>query len=82
MLKKQATGSLKQSIDKLKERVNTMVDKTDELITATGMPANNVSVPPEGLLENLVKECEEHKFWLNFRKAAPMLFCALMESNP
>lgn len=39
MLKKQATSSMKQSIDKIKDRIETMVENTDELIKATGMPA-------------------------------------------
>ena len=38
--------------------------------------------PPETLLENLVQECEYHTFWLNFKKAAPMLFCAAVEHDP
>lgn len=81
MLKKQATGSLKQSIDKIKDRIDTMCNNTDELIKATGMPTGGASVPPETLLENLIKECDDHVFWKNFKKAAPMLFCALMEQN-
>jgi hypothetical protein len=72
---------LKQSTDKIKERVENMCNNTDELIKATGMPAGGSSTPPEALLENLIKECDDHVFWLNFKKAAPMLFCALMEHN-
>jgi hypothetical protein len=37
--------------------------------------------PPESVLENLIAECDDHTFWLNFKKAAPMLFCALVEHN-
>ena len=37
--------------------------------------------PPESVLENLIQECEDHTFWLNFKKAAPMLFCAAIEHN-
>jgi hypothetical protein len=81
MLKKQATGSLKQSIDKIKDRIDTMVEGTEELIKATGMPTAGVQIPPKSLLENLIGECEDHVFWRNFKKAAPMLFCALMEHN-
>lgn len=81
MLKKQATGSLKQSLDKIKERVEAMCQGTEELIKATGMPAGGQGPPPDALLENLIRECDDHVFWKNFKKAAPMLFCALMESN-
>jgi hypothetical protein len=80
-LKKQATGSLKQSLDKIKDRVETMVQGTEELIKATGMPAGGSQVPPDDLLQNLIRECDDHVFWKNFKKAAPMLFCALMEHN-
>jgi uncharacterized protein YuzB (UPF0349 family) len=36
---------------------------------------------PETVLDNLIAECEDHQFWLNFKKAAPMMFCAAIESN-
>jgi len=45
------------------------------------MPLSNVQEPPESVLDNLVAECDDVAFWLNFKKAAPMLFCALMENN-
>ena len=80
MLKKTATQSLKASTDKLKERILGMVKSTDELVKATGMPVGSANAP-ESILENLIKECDDHVFWLNFKKAAPMLFCALMENN-
>jgi hypothetical protein len=44
------------------------------------MPLPNTPMP-ESVLENLLKECEDHDFWLNFKKAAPMLFCAAVEGN-
>lgn len=81
MLKKQATNQLKQSTDQLKQRIEEMVSRTDELIKATGMPANAGGIPPENVLNNLTEECADHIFWKNFQKAAPMLFCALMEDN-
>jgi len=40
-----------------------------------------IPTPPESVLENLIKECDDHTFWLNFRKAAPMLFCGMVEHN-
>ena len=36
---------------------------------------------PESVLNNLVQACDDHIFWKNFQKAAPMLFCAIMEHN-
>ena len=82
MLKKSTGLSMKQSNDKLKERIDAMVANTEDLVKATGMPMGGAGTPPDSLLENLIKECDDHVFWLNFKKAAPMLFCALMENNP
>jgi hypothetical protein len=59
-----------------------MLTNADELVKASGMPVNDVVTPPESLLNNLVGACDDHVFWLNFKKAAPMLFCAIMENNP
>lgn len=81
MLKKQAGNTLKVSQDKLKERIEKINGSTNELIQATGMPGYTAQTPPENLLDNLIPECGDHVFWLNFKKAAPMLFCALMETN-
>jgi len=81
MLKKSAAASLKVSTDKLKERIQKMCTNTDDLVKATGMPTGGSGNPPETLLDNLIKECDDHTFWLNFKKAAPMLFCAMMEHN-
>ena len=82
MLKKTANQSIKQSTDKLKSRIDKMVEGTDELIKATGMPVSEqMSTAPESVLNNLVQACDDHVFWMNFKKAAPMLFCAIMENN-
>lgn len=80
MLKKTATQSLKQQTEKLKDRLDKKLVEAEELIKTTGMPAG-IPQPPESVLENLIQECEDHAFWHNFRKAAPMLFCAAVESN-
>ena len=39
------------------------------------------NLSPDSVLENLIAECGDHTFWLNFKKAAPMLFCAAIEHN-
>ena len=80
MLKKTATQSLKTQTDKLKERLETKLAEAEELVKTTGMPGG-IPNPPESVLENLIGECEDHTFWLNFRKAAPMLLCAAVEHN-
>ena len=52
----------------------------EELIKTTGMPGG-IPQPPETVLDNLIQECSDHTFWLNFKKAAPILFCAAIEHN-
>ena len=80
MLKKSATNALKQQTDKLKERLDSKLAEAEELVKTTGMPGG-IPNAPDSVLENLLGECEDHQFWLNFRKAAPMLFCAAVEHN-
>ena len=82
MLKKTATQSLKVQTDKLKERLDKMSEEADELVKATGMPASGQMPLPDNVMDNLVAECKDQPFWMNFKKAAPLLFCGMMEANP
>jgi|TARA_B110000285_G_C15071386_1_gene588178 hypothetical protein len=80
MLKKAANQSLKDQTQKLKDRLDKKLVEAEDLVKTTGMPGG-IPQPPEAVLENLIKECDDHTFWLNFRKAAPMLFCGMVEHN-
>ena len=80
MLKKSNTTNLKQQTEKLQERLTTKLAEAEELVKTTGMPAG-IPQPPDSVLDNLIAECGDHAFWLNFKKAAPMLFCAAIEHN-
>lgn len=80
MLKKTQNASLKAQTDKLKERLATMSKDAEELVNASGMPFTSNATPPE--MGDLLEQCGDHQFWLNFKKGAPMLFCAMVESNP
>lgn len=64
----------------MKAKLEENLKEADQLIKTTGMPMT-APIPPEEVMNNLPEACSDHPFWLNFRKAAPMLFCALMESN-
>lgn len=33
------------------------------------------------MLQNLLSECEDSPFWVNFKKAAPILFCTAIEKD-
>jgi len=80
MLKKNKTNMLKQKTEDLRVRLAAEVAKADDLIKTTGMPMT-APTPPDAVLENLSAECQDHQFWMNFKKAAPMLFCAAMEAD-
>ena len=80
LAKKAGTQSLKQQTDKLKQRLDEKLNEAADLVKTTGMPGG-VPQPPDTVLENLIAECGDHTFWLNFKKAAPMLFCAAIEHN-
>ena len=79
MLKKSQNAGLKAQTDKLKERLEALNSDAQELITAAGVPFSANTNQPA--LDNIVEQCVDHEFWLNFKKGAPMLFCALMENN-
>ena len=80
MLKKAQKGKLQEQTTSLKSRLDENLKLAQSLIDVAGMPLPNAPLP-ETVLDNLLKECEDHDFWLNFKKAAPMLFCAAVEGN-
>ncbi len=81
MLKKAAAqSSIKEQHDKLQERLNRNVEEIDNLMKATSVP-QYTAVPDHNVLQNLLAECEDSDFWLNFRKAAPILFCTALEHD-
>ena len=80
MLKKSAGQSMKAQTEKLRERLDSKLKEAEELVKTTGMPGG-IPTPPDSVLDNLIGECDDHTFWLNFKKAAPMLFCAAIEHN-
>ena len=80
MLKKAQMNKAKDQVGKLKTRLEEGIQTAQTLVDVAGMPLPNTP-PPDAVLENLMKECEDHDFWLNFKKAAPMLFCAVVEGN-
>ena len=40
-----------------------------------------MAVPDPNIMNNLLPECEDSAFWLNFKKAAPILFCMAIEAD-
>lgn len=81
MLKKAATqGAMKEQYEKLLQRVNKNVEDVEKLVAATNLPGF-AAVPDHNVLQNLLGECEDSDFWLNFKKAAPIIFCTALEGH-
>lgn len=81
MLKKAATqNTIKELNDKLVTRLNKNVEEVDRLMKQTNVP-QYTAVPDVNVLQNLLAECEDSEFWHNFKKAAPIIFCSLIEND-
>jgi hypothetical protein len=84
MHKKAAAASqaanLRELHTRISERLGKGLEDVDALLKQTSMPSYPSPQAPE-VLNNLLKECEDSPFWLNFKKAAPILFCVAVEAD-
>jgi uncharacterized protein (UPF0147 family) len=82
MLKKAAASqsAMKEQFEKLALRLAANVEEIDTLMKATNVP-QYTAIPDHNVLANLLNECEDSDFWMNFRKAAPILFCTAIEHD-
>ena len=78
MQKKQAPA--RAQIDKLKARVEMSLAVANRLCETTPTP-QYAAAPDQGILKNLLPECEDSEFWQNFKKAAPIMFCLAAEDD-
>lgn len=78
MQKKQ--GNQKQAYAKLSERVAKSLAIANKLCESTPTPQYSAA-PDPAILKNLLPECEDSDFWMNFRKAAPIMFCVAIEGD-
>ena len=76
---KKAT-SIKQSYGKLADRVAKQLELVTKLVESTPTPQYSAA-PDQNILKNLVAETEDSDFWMNFRKAAPIIFCVAVEQD-
>ena len=81
MLKKTQNASKQGQIDALKERLLAMKKDADE-IAAQGTIAATEVKPVDLDMDNLEGQVGDTAFWLNFKKGAPIFFCAMMEGHP
>jgi hypothetical protein len=84
MLKKAAAAQqsalMKEQLAKLSQRLTKNVEEIETLMKATQVP-QYTAVPDHNVLKNLLEEVEDSDFWLNFKKAAPILFCSAIEHD-
>lgn len=73
-------AGVKKNFDKLSERVKASLTQVNKLCETTPTPAY-AAAPDPNILKNLLEECEDSDFWLNFRKAAPIMFCLSIEED-
>ena len=78
MQKKQAPA--RAQIEKLKARVEMSLSVANRLCETTPTP-QYAAAPDQGILRNLLVECEDSEFWQNFKKAAPIMFCLAAEED-
>lgn len=71
---------MKEQYSKLQERLTKDLEDVNNLIGATSIPAYS-AVPDPSALANLLAECEDSDFWLNFKRAAPIMFCTAIEDD-
>lgn len=81
MLKKTQNASQKAQTDALRERLVSMKTQAEEIVKESSIAAAEVE-PVTLDLKNLEEQCSDSPFWLNFRKGAPIFFCAMMEGHP
>lgn len=58
-----------------------MKTQAEEIVKESSIAAAEVE-PVTLDLKNLEDQCSDSPFWLNFRKGAPIFFCAMMEGHP
>ena len=84
MLKKAAGGegslNLKEQTQKLKVKLDKNLEFAANLIKQTGMPVQAPN-PPDSVLDNLKEECQDHEFWANFKNAAAIIFCGVVDQK-
>ena len=76
----QKKASVKNNYAKLEERLNLNLKMVEKLCESTPTPQYSAA-PDVNILKNLLPECEDSDFWMNFRKAAPILFCCAVEED-
>lgn len=76
----QKKTSFKGQVDRLQTRISAALENVNKLCETTPTP-QYAAAPDPTILKNLLGECEDSDFWMNFRKAAPIMFCLSIEND-
>lgn len=68
-------------LTKLKEQLKTQCDRMNSL--TEGTPYSGIeAVPDHDIFEDIVRECTDSDFWINFKEISPVLLCFATEVDP
>lgn len=76
----QKKSTTKSQLSKLAQRIEKSLTKVNELCETTPTPQFSAA-PDPNILKDLVAESADSDFWMNFRKAAPIMFCMAVEGD-
>lgn len=65
---------------RLKDTVNQQVDRMDNL--TAGTPYGTIeAVPDHDIFQDIIGECKDSDFWINFKEISPVLLCFATEND-
>jgi len=68
-------------LTKLRGLLKDQCDKMEEL--TAGTPYGNIeAVPDHDIFQDIIKECKDSEFWINFKEISPVLLCFATETDP
>lgn len=76
----QKKSTTKQQVTKLAQRIEKSLATVNALCETTPTPQYSAA-PDPNILKDLVNESADSDFWMNFKKAAPIMFCMAVEGD-
>ena len=76
----QKKSTAKSQLNKLAARIEAALEKVNSLCDSTPTPKYSAA-PDPNILKQLLNEAQDSDFWMNFKKAAPIIFCMAVEND-
>ena len=76
----QKKSTAKSQLTKLATRIEKALERVNSLCDTTPTPKYSAAPDPT-ILKDLLAESQDSDFWMNFRKAAPIIFCIAIEGD-